>query len=141
VGGLVGDPTHVADALYHAAKDNKAVYVIMQEVMKALERNGINHDEEAPKMAIVKDEKAESGDAEENINLSEVTMCSELLRHGLISNRIFNKLSDLEITDLTQLNQLGKRQFSEERGVGKLMVKVVSDLMIERDIFWRGQEA
>lgn len=119
-GGLVGDPVRVADALYNSAKENKAVYVILEAVVKSLKANGYAHEEtegegeEEATFGVAESEKGETRGVVESL------MLSELHGRGEISAKLFNMLSNEGMNTLEDLSEHKAKEVESIRGMGKM---------------------
>jgi len=108
-GGLIGEPTEIADALFHAAKENKAVYVIMDEVVKQLKDKGYHQPEKL-------------------FNLAK--LCDE----NVIPKKLYNILDKHGIYDLAAIQEHKESDVLKWSGLGGQTFKILQEVMKERGL-------
>jgi hypothetical protein len=121
-GNMIGDPVVIAQTLYSAGKNNKALFTIMDEVVKTLKREGFWQ------------EVAEEED------LSGVAV-SYLRDIGRIKPRLYNILDRYGIIHLRDLEGISKSETERWTGFGKMMYEQLRDVMNEYKVRFKNERA
>lgn len=126
-GGILGDPIEVAEALVKAAMENKALYVILDAVVKTVDEKGI-WKETKEKMVVV--HKGEGTGRSTTLNTKIPIMVDE----GLIDNKLYNILDMNGILFLEELKNYTSKTVKSWKNLGAKTFKALTDLMDERGI-------